>query len=96
MMKRYVFPVLAYFVPTFTLGYVWHLVLFHSYYEALAIYRRDIIIPFGFVSMLIQAAIFAWIYDKAFTAALWRRVCGALLELYDTCGVGEERDGVGT
>ena len=34
------------------------------YYETLAIYRRDIIVPFGFLSMLIQAAIFAWIYDR--------------------------------
>jgi hypothetical protein len=67
-MKRYVFAVLAYLVPTFALGFVWHLVLFQSYYEALAIYRRDVVIPFGFLSMLIQAAIFAWVYDKAFSA----------------------------
>jgi len=65
-MKRYLFAVLAYLVPTFALGFVWHLVLFQSYYEALAIYRRDIIVPFGFLSMLIQAAIFAWLYEKAF------------------------------
>lgn len=68
-MKRYLLPLLAYLVPTFTLGYVWHLVLFRSYYEALAIYRPDVIIPFGFLSMLIQAGIFAWMYDKAFTEA---------------------------
>jgi hypothetical protein len=65
-MKRYMLAVLAYLVPTFALGFVWHLVLFESYYDALAIYRHDIIIPFGFLSMLIQAAIFAWIYEKAF------------------------------
>jgi hypothetical protein len=68
-MNRYVLPVLAYLVPTFMLGYVWHLVLFRSYYEALAIYRHDVIIPFGFFSILIQAAIFAWVYGKAFAAA---------------------------
>jgi hypothetical protein len=67
-MKRYILPVLAYLVPTFALGFVWHLVLFQSYYDALGVYRRDIIIPFGFLSMLIQAAIFAWLYDKAFAA----------------------------
>ena len=67
-MKRYVFGILAYLVPTFALGFVWHLVLFESYYDALAIYRRDIIIPFGFLSMVIQAAIFAWVYDKALAA----------------------------
>jgi hypothetical protein len=65
-MKRYLLAVLAYLVPTFALGFVWHLVLFESYYDALAIYRRDIIIPFGFLSILIQSAIFAWIYDRAF------------------------------
>ena len=73
-MKRYVFAVLAYLLPTFVLGFVWHLVLFQSYYEALAIYRRDVIIPFGFLSMLIQAAAFALLYEKAFA-----RVRGNLL-----------------
>src|SRR5262245_54542644 len=67
-MKRYLFGVLAYLVPTFALGFVWHLVLFESYYDALAIYRRDIIIPFGFLSMLIQAVMFAWVYETAFAA----------------------------
>ena len=65
-MKRYIALMLAYLVPTFALGFVWHLVLFESYYDALAIYRRNIIIPFGFLSMFIQAAIFAWMYDRAF------------------------------
>jgi hypothetical protein len=63
---RYTLAVLAYLLPTFALGFVWHLVLFHGYYHALAIYRPDVIIPFGFLSMLIQAAIFAWIYEQAF------------------------------
>jgi len=65
-MMRFLLAVLAYIVPTFALGFVWHLILFKQYYEALAIYRSDIIIPFGFVSMLIQACVFAWIYEKAF------------------------------
>jgi hypothetical protein len=58
----------GYLVPAFVLGVVWHLVLFRSYYEALAMYRRDVIIPFGLLSMLIQAAIFAWLYEKAFAS----------------------------
>jgi hypothetical protein len=58
--------VLAYLLPTFALGFVWHLVLFKQYYEALAMYRKDIIIPFGFLSMLMQAVLFAWIYEQAF------------------------------
>ena len=66
MIKRFSLGVLAYLVPTFALGVVWHLILFQRYYEELEIYRKDIIIPFGFLSMLIQAIIFAWIYEKAF------------------------------
>jgi hypothetical protein len=65
-MTRYVLGFAAYVVPTFLLGFVWHLMLFESYYGALQIYRGDIIIPLGLLSMLIQAAIFAWIYRQAF------------------------------
>ncbi|HEV8391344.1 MAG TPA: hypothetical protein VGQ35_15945 [Dongiaceae bacterium] len=68
MTKRFWLAVLAYLLPTFALGFVWHLILFEEYYAALQIYRSDIIIPFGFSSMLIQAVLFAWIYDKAFAA----------------------------
>ena len=65
-MTRFILGVLAYLAPTFALGFVWHLVLFDDYYGALAIYRSDIIIPFGFLSMLLQSVIFAWIYENAF------------------------------
>jgi hypothetical protein len=96
MMKRYLVSVLAYFVPTFTLGYAWHLVLFQSYYEALAIYRQDVIIPFGFLSILVQAAIFAWMYGKAFAGAgasvlsrtlRYGAVCAALSWSFTTLAV---------
>jgi hypothetical protein len=66
MKIRFGLGVLAYLVPTFALGFVWHLVWFHGYYERLAVYRKDIIIPFGFISMLIQAVLFAWVYAQAF------------------------------
>lgn len=78
-MMRFILGVLAYVVPTFALGFVWHLVLFESYYQALAIYRADIIIPFGFLSMLIQAIIFAWIYETSFArraGGFWTRALG--------------------
>jgi hypothetical protein len=86
-MTRFTLGVLAYLVPTFALGFVWHLILFEEYYRALAIYRTDIIIPFGFLSMLLQAVIFAWIYEQAFAprhGAFWSRaltyaLCGAVL-----------------
>jgi len=63
-MRHFLFAVLAYLVPTFALGFLWHLVFFEHYYDALGIYRKDIIIPFGFLSMLIQALLFAWIYQR--------------------------------
>lgn len=77
--------VLAYLVPTFALGFVWHLVLFQQYYKDLQIYRADIIIPFGFLSMLIQGGIFA--YARAFASsptgfanrAIWYGLFGAAL-----------------
>lgn len=66
MNRRFGLGVLAYLVPTFALGFVWHLVLFQHYYEALAIYRPDIIIPFGFLAMAIQACLFSWVYQQGF------------------------------
>jgi hypothetical protein len=66
MKVRFGLGLLAYLLPTFALGFIWHLMLFHGYYERLALYRKDIIIPFGFLSMLIQAFVFAWVYQQAF------------------------------
>jgi hypothetical protein len=40
MKMRFGLGVLAYLAPTFALGFVWHLVLFHAFYEHLAIYRN--------------------------------------------------------
>jgi hypothetical protein len=67
MKMRFGLGVMAYLLPTFALGFVWHLMLFKGYYEHLAVYRKDIIIPFGFLSMLIQAFVFAWVYQQAFS-----------------------------
>ena len=68
-MMRLGLAVLAYLVPTFALGFIWHLVLFEQYYKDLQIYRADIIIPFGFLSMLIQGGIFAWVYARVFASS---------------------------
>ena len=65
-MKRISLGVLAYLVPTFLLGFVWHLVLFKHFYDKLAVYRSDVIIPFGLLSMAIQGLLFAWIYERSF------------------------------
>jgi len=67
MKKSFCFAALAYLVPTFPLGYFWHLVTFHDAYERLAIYRSQVIIPFGLASMIIQAIFFAWAYPRLFS-----------------------------
>jgi hypothetical protein len=67
MKKAFWLGALAYLVPTFPLGYVWHLVTFHAAYARLHLYRADVIIPFGLGSMLIQAVIFAWAYPRLFS-----------------------------
>src|SRR5262245_62009936 len=64
----------AYLVPTFPIAYVWHLSLFAPVYHNLAMYRDDVIVPFGFLSMLIQGAAFSWVYPRAFAAhGTWLR-----------------------
>ena len=68
-MMRIGLAVLSYLVPTFALGFVWHLMLFDQYYKALQIYRSDIVIPFGVLAMLIQGALFAWIYARVFAGS---------------------------
>lgn len=65
MKKRIAIAAVAYLVPTFILGFIWHLVVFERRYAALAMYRHDVIIPFGFLSMSIQALFFAWLYEVA-------------------------------
>lgn len=68
MSTRFLVMVLAYLVPTFILGFVWHLKLFADYYRRLEIYRANILIPFGFTSMLLQALCFAWAYPRLVSA----------------------------
>ena len=62
-MRRIGAGALAYLVPTFALGFIWHLVAFKGYYDELAMYRRDVIVPFGFLAMALQAVLFAWVLD---------------------------------
>jgi hypothetical protein len=64
MDRRFWLGVAGYVVPTFPLGYIWHLVAFAPLYQALQVYRADLIIPFGLISMLIQAAILSWLYPR--------------------------------
>jgi len=65
-MTQFWLSVAAYILPTFPLGYIWHLVLFNDRYHDLQLYRAEVIIPLGLASMVIQALLFAWIYPRVF------------------------------
>lgn len=73
--RSYPLAFAAYLLPTFPLGYVWHLVAFESHYRALELYRAEVVIPLGLSAMLIQAAAFAWAYPRLFSTerADWAR-----------------------
>jgi len=66
MDKRFWLAVLAYLVPSFPLGYLWHLTVFADRYHQLAMYREQVIIPMGLASMLTQAVLYAWAYPRLF------------------------------
>lgn len=75
MTRRFWLAVAAYVAPTFPLGYFWHLSVFKAEYDALGLYRADVLIPLGLASMLLQGLIFAYLYPRLFGAAHadWRR-----------------------
>ena len=65
-MRAFWLGFLAYLLPTFPLGYFWHLSIFAASYDRLEIFRPDVIIPLGLSTMIIQAAIFSWAYPRLF------------------------------
>jgi hypothetical protein len=64
MTRRFGLLLLAYLVPTFLLGFFWHLRIFTAQYHALEIYRSDVIIPLGLASMLVQGSVIGWSYPR--------------------------------
>ncbi|HEX9444801.1 MAG TPA: hypothetical protein VGA73_11810 [Candidatus Binatia bacterium] len=66
-MKKRIMAILAYVLPTFPLGFLWHLTIFAGYYKSLNVYREDILIPFGIASMLIQGFIWSVLYERLFS-----------------------------
>jgi hypothetical protein len=60
------FAFLAYLLPTFPLGYFWHLKTFSAEYERLGLYRDNVIIPMGLSSMVLQGLFFAWSFPRLF------------------------------
>jgi hypothetical protein len=69
MGRPFWFAVLAYLVPTFPLGYVWHLKTFKAQYDRLGLYRDQVVIPLGLASMIVQALLFAWLYPRIFSTS---------------------------
>lgn len=69
MERPFLLAVAAYLLPTFPLGYFWHLTTFREQYERLGLYREKVIIPFGLASMLVQALLFAWLYPRVFSTS---------------------------
>lgn len=63
---RYLLGLLAYLVPSFPLGYFWHLRVFKGFYDDLHVYRPDVIIPLGLSAMLIQGLAWAFLYARLF------------------------------
>lgn len=66
-MKKHSLAILAYMLPTFPLGFFWHLTIFADYYKSLEVYRDDVIIPFGITSMFIQGIIWSVLYQRLFS-----------------------------
>jgi hypothetical protein len=66
MNSNYWLGVAAYLVPTFPLGYVWHLKTFKAQYDRLEMFRSEVVIPLGLTSMILQALLFAWLYPHLF------------------------------
>jgi hypothetical protein len=62
---------LAYLVPLFPLAFLWHLKIFKPAYDRLEIFRDQVIVPFGLLSMAMQAAFFSWVFPKLFTGPSW-------------------------
>jgi hypothetical protein len=67
----------AYVLPTFPLGYFWHLKTFAGKYHELGLYRAEVIIPMGLASMIIQGLFFAWMYPRLFNTAEDQWLSGA-------------------
>lgn len=77
MRAAFLLGLAAYLVPTFPLGYFWHLVTFAAQYERLQMYRPEVLIPMGLASMAIQAVFLSWAYPKLFDTARNRWLASA-------------------
>lgn len=64
-MKKLVIATLVYAVATMLIAAPWHFVLFKDLYHSFGIYNRvEPIVPLGFLTMLIQGIVMAYIYPR--------------------------------
>ncbi len=64
-MKKLIYATLAYAIVTMLIAAPWHFVLFKDLYHSFGIYNRlDPIVPLGFLSMLIQGIVMAYMYPR--------------------------------
>lgn len=68
-MKSRILATLAYVIPTFPLGFFWHLTIFADYYKSLNVYRDDMVIPFGIGSMIVQGIVWSILYERLFAGS---------------------------
>lgn len=65
MKKKIIWATIGYTLVTFALGASWHFAFFPQVYHDFGIYNREPpIIPFGFLSMLMQGVVMALIYPR--------------------------------
>jgi hypothetical protein len=63
--KKFIFITLGYSVVTMLIAAPWHLIWFKDLYHSFGIYNRvEPLIPLGFLSMVIQGAIIAYMYPR--------------------------------
>jgi hydrogenase-4 membrane subunit HyfE len=71
MTAKFFLGVLAYVIPLFPLAYLWHLRFFKAAYDRLEIFRPEVILPFGLLSMVMQGVFFSWVFPKLFIGSGW-------------------------
>jgi hypothetical protein len=69
MSRQFWLALAGYVLPTFPLGYSWHLTIFKANYDELQMFRPDVIIPLGLASILIQGMAFSYLYPRLFNTA---------------------------
>jgi hypothetical protein len=64
-MKKMVWATIGYSVVTMFIAFPWHFVWFKELYHSFGIYNRsEPIVPLGFLTMVIQGLVMAYIYPR--------------------------------